>query len=431
MIERYSREKMVSVWSDKSKFNAFLEIELLNMEALNKLGFVTPEEVDLARKNAKFDISEIESLEQIHKHDVIAFTRNVSSYLGDEKRWIHYGLTSTDVVDTALGMRFKKANDIIEEDLLALLKTLKEKAYLYQNTYCIGRTHGIHADITVFGLKWALWYDEFNRNLNRFRNARKEVEVGKISGAVGNYAFVDPFVETYICEKTGLHQVNISTQTLQRDRIASYLSVVSLIATSLEKIALEIRHLQRTEVGEVMESFSTNQKGSSAMPHKKNPISSENITGLARVVRGYMIPAYEDVPLWHERDISHSSVERIILPDATILIDYMLNRYNQVLQSLIVNEDQMLENIQKTHGVIYSQRVLTKLIEKGISREEAYDLVQSLTKQAYNAQLSFKQLLLDNKEVLSKLTEDEIKDCFTLEFYKKHINEIFNKVFSS
>ncbi|MGD9909530.1 MAG: adenylosuccinate lyase [Candidatus Izemoplasmatales bacterium] len=431
MIERYSREKMVSVWSDESKFKAFLEIELLNMEALNKLGLVTSEEVLLARKNAKFDISEIESLEQIHKHDVIAFTRNVSSYLGNEKRWIHYGLTSTDVVDTALGIRFKQANDIIEEDLLEFQNVLKEKAYLYQNTYCIGRTHGIHADITVFGLKWALWYDEFNRHLSRFRNVRKEVEVGKISGAVGNYAFVDPFVETYICQKAGLQQAHISTQTLQRDRIASYLSVISLIATSLEKIALEIRHLQRTEVGEVMESFSSSQKGSSAMPHKKNPISSENITGLARVIRGYMIPAFEDIPLWHERDISHSSVERIILPDATTLIDYMLNRYQGVLSTLIVNEDQMLQNIQKTHGVIFSQRILTKLIEKGASREEAYDLVQGLTKQAYLSSTPFQQLLLENSAIQSKLTTDEIKDCFTLEFYKLHVHEIYQKVFSS
>lgn len=430
MIERYSRKEMSSLWTDEAKFQSFLDVELLNMEALFELGIVTKEELDLAKQNATFSLSEIEEFEQIYKHDVIAFTRSVSLHLGEEKRWIHYGLTSTDVVDTALSIRLKKVNDVLEKDIHHFLQTLKEKAYQYQHTYCIGRTHGIHADITVFGLKWALWYDELNRQLHRFQQARKEVEVGKISGAVGNYAFVDPFIERYVCEKAGLAKANISTQTLQRDRIAAYISTLALIGTTLEKMALEIRHLQRTEVGEVMESFSKDQKGSSAMPHKKNPISSENITGLARVLRGYTIPAMEDIPLWHERDISHSSVERIILPDATILLDYMLNRYEKVLSSLVVFEDQMLKNIHKTHGVIYSQRVLTALIEKGLSREEAYDLVQGLTKQSFEEGIDFRQLLLDNEDIKESLSIKDINQCFELEFYRRNVDYIYKEVFN-
>ncbi len=429
MIERYSRSEMRKLWTDESKFQTYLEIELLNMEALHELGKVTELELKQAKQNATFNLSEIEELEQELKHDVIAFTRSVSLHLGDEKRWIHYGLTSTDVVDTALSMRIKKANEIIYKDIISLMEVLKNKAIQYKSTFCIGRTHGIHADISVFGLKWALWYDEFNRHLNRFKSVRKEIEVGKISGAVGNYAFVDPSVETYICEKAGLEQSRISTQTLQRDRIASYITTLALMGASLEKIAIEIRHLQRTEVREVMEDFSSSQKGSSAMPHKKNPISSENITGLSRILRGYSIPALEDIALWHERDISHSSVERIIIPDATMLIDYMLNRYTNVLNNLIVFEDQMLKNIQLTNGVIFSQRVLSLLIEKGFTREAAYDLIQKLTMQSFQSNLDFKLLLLDNEIITKTLTKIEIESCFTLEFYAKHIDYIYKRVF--
>lgn len=429
MIERYSRKPMQDIWSEKNKFDTYLEIELLNVEVLHEMGKVSLEELNLARKNATYSIDEINEIEQKTKHDVIAFTRSVSLHLGEEKRWIHYGLTSTDLVDTALGYRMKQANDLLLEDLLAFHHVLKEKALQYKDTYCIGRTHGIHADVTIFGLKWALWYDEFSRNLQRFLNARKEVEVGKISGAVGNYAFVNPYVEKYICEKLGIGKANISTQTLQRDRFSVYMSTLAVIASSMEKIALEIRHLQRTEVSEAMEYFDTTQKGSSAMPHKRNPISSENITGLARVIRGYTIPAMEDIALWHERDISHSSVERIIIPDATILLDYMLNRYKKVLETLVVDEEKMLKDIYLTHGVIFAQRVLTKMIEKGFSREEAYDSVQSITKIAYSTGTDFQSLLLKNEKITSTLTEEEINSCFTLEFYKEKVDYIYKQIF--
>lgn len=429
MIDRYSREPMKSIWTDTTKFNTFLQIELLNMEALHELGIVSKNELKLAKENAKYTLEEVYSLEEQLKHDVIAFTRSVSLHLGEEKRWIHYGLTSTDVVDTSLAIRIKQANEIIEQDIISFMAVLKKQAFQYKNTYCIGRTHGIHADITVFGLKWALWYDEFQRHLKRFKEVRKEVEVGKISGAVGNYAFVNPFVEKYVCEKAGIQKAFISTQTLQRDRFSAYINVIALIGASLEKIALEIRNLQRTEVSEVQENFSKNQKGSSAMPHKRNPISSENITGLARVLRGYVIPMMEDVSLWHERDISHSSVERIILPDATILIDYMLNRYGNVLDNLVVHENQMLKNIQLTNGVIFSQRVLTLFIEKGLSREEAYDLVQSITKKSFENHLDFMTLLLENNTITSILSKQEIESCFTLEFYAANIDYIYHQVF--
>lgn len=429
MIDRYSRKLMQDIWTDQFKFDCFLQIEIFNAEALHHKGLVSNKELDAIRSNAKFDISEIEILEDQLKHDVIAFTRSVSMHLGEEKRWIHYGLTSTDVVDTATGMRLKKANDIIYEDILSFMKVLKRKALEYKDTYCIGRTHGIHADITVFGLKWALWYDEMNRQLHRFKEVRKEVEIGKISGAVGNYAFTDPEVEEYICKKLNLSKPNISTQILQRDRYAHFISVIALIGTTLEKIATEIRHLQRTEIGEVQEAFSDTQKGSSAMPHKKNPIASENISGLARVLRGYITPAMEDISLWHERDISHSSVERIILPDATCLIDYMLNRYEGVLENLVVNETKMKENIFLTNGVIFAQRVLSTLIEKGMSREKAYDSIQKLTNLAYENKLQFQDLLLKNELISSHLTAEEIKQQFTLDFYKEKVDYIYKQVF--
>jgi len=430
MIDRYTRPKMKNLWSDKSKFDVFLDIEILNAEALNYLEIICDEDLKLIKQNASYSLKKVKALEKETKHDVIAFTRAVSESLGPEKRFIHYGLTSTDVVDTANGVLLKKANEIINKDVKKFLKILEKQAYRYKNSYCIGRTHGIHADITVFGLKFALWYDELSRNHQRFLRAAEEIQVGKISGAVGNYAFTDTEIERYICRKLGVGTVNISTQTLQRDRHANYLSSLVLLASTLEKIAIEIRHLQRTEVNEVREPFSSKQKGSSAMPHKRNPIISENISGLTRVLRGYMLSTYENIALWHERDISHSSVERIVLADATTLIDYMFNRYANVIEGLVVNEEQMLSNIYLTKGIIFSQRVLTALIDKGKTREDAYDLVQILANQAYSRNVNFIDLVKENEKINSLFNGDEINNLFDLSFYKRKVDFIYNKVFS-
>ncbi|MDD3129937.1 MAG: adenylosuccinate lyase [Candidatus Izemoplasmatales bacterium] len=430
MIDRYSRPKMKNIWSLKSKFDTYLKIEILNAEALNHLAIVSKDDLDKIKLNAKYSIKRVKEIEKQTKHDVIAFTRSVSESLGEEKRFIHYGLTSTDVVDTANGVLLKKANEIIKKDVQNFLKVLKKQAYNYKNTFCIGRTHGIHADITVFGLKFALWYDELSRNYERFLKASSEVEVGKISGAVGNYAFVDTEIERYICNSLGLNTVNISTQTLQRDRHAFYLSTLVLLASTLEKIALEIRHLQRTEVSEVREPFSSNQKGSSAMPHKKNPIVSENITGITRVLRGYMMSTYEDIALWHERDISHSSVERIILPDATILVDYMFNRYINVIENLVVYPDNMKKNIYLTNGIIFSQRILTKLLDKGLSREDAYDKIQKLATKSFEERLDFETLVKNDSFINQFLSDEDIIESFQLDFYGRKVDFIYKKVFS-
>lgn len=427
MIDRYSRPVMRKVWSEQNKWDAFLKVEILSCKAWAELGVIPPEDVDKIEKNATFDIARIHELEQQTKHDVVAFTRAVSESLEEERKWVHYGLTSTDVVDTANGVLMKEANEIIEHDILEFMEVLAKQAIRFKNTPCIGRTHGIHADITSFGLKWALWHEEMNRNLERFRNVRKEVEVGKISGAVGNYANISPFIQEYVCKHLNLSSAVISTQILQRDRHAYYMATLSCIASSLEQMAIEIRSLQRTEIHEVEEAFSKGQKGSSAMPHKRNPISSENICGCARVMRGYMVTAYENVALWHERDISHSSTERIILPDATMLLDYMLNRFKGILENLVVYEDVMLKNIYITNGVIFAQRVMNALIEKGLSRENAYDLVQPIAMKAYQEHLDYQGLLAENKEVMSHLSLEELKDCFTLEYYFKNVDYIYKQ----
>lgn len=428
MIQRYSRKEMLNVWSDKNKFDAWLKVEFFASEAFEKLGIIPKYDVKKLWENGKFDLDRIYELEKETRHDVVAFTRAVSESLGDEKKWVHYGLTSTDVVDTAYGYLLKQANDIIKNDIQKILEVLKEKAIKYKNTPCIGRTHGVHADITCFGLKFALWYDEMKRNFERFKLASREVEVGKISGAVGTFANTEPFVQDYVCEKLGLISSNISTQTLQRDRHATYISIISLIGSTLEKIGIEIRHLQRTEVREVEEFFSSGQKGSSAMPHKRNPISSENIAGCARVLRGYMVSAFENIQLWHERDISHSSAERIILPDSTILIDYMLNRFTNILENLVVFEDNMIKNINKTNGVIFSQRVMTKLIDKGLSREEAYDIIQPLSMSSWTSGRNFKDILFESEKILKYLTKDEIEDSFSIEYHLRNVDTILKRV---
>lgn len=428
MINRYSRPLMAKIWTDQNKFESYLKVEILACEAFSKLGVVPESDLEKIKKNASFDLKRIYEIEEVTRHDVVAFTRAVSETLGEEKKWIHYGLTSTDVVDTANGYLLKQANEILRDDLVRFMEVLKKKALLYKNTPCIGRTHGIHADITTFGLKWALWYEDMKRNLERFDNAAKIIECGKISGAVGNFANAPIFIQDYVCEQLGIQSAAISTQTLQRDRHAQYMSTLALIGTTMEKIATEIRHLQRSEVHEAEEPFKKGQKGSSAMPHKRNPITSENICGCARVLRGYMVTSYENVALWHERDISHSSTERIILPDATILLDYMLNRYANLLDNLVVYEDQMLKNIYLTNKVIFAQRVMTTLISKGLSREEAYDTVQPISMEAYNNNLDYQELLSKNEKIMSILTKEELDSCFTLDYYQKNVEAIYKRV---
>jgi adenylosuccinate lyase len=428
LIDRYKRAVVQDIFTDQAKFDAYLKVEIHTLEAWAKLGKIPQKDVSLIREKASFSVERIQEIELETKHDIVAFTRCLSESLGEEKKWVHYGLTSTDVVDTANGYLYRVANDILWQDLLSFQEVLKENAYKYKNTPCIGRTHGIHADITSFGLKWALWYDEFNRHLDRFKAVRKELEMGKISGAVGNFANTPPEVQDYVCKALNIGSAKISTQTLQRDRHANYMSVLALIGGTLEKIAGEIRHLQRTEVREVEEFFNKGQKGSSAMPHKRNPISSENIAGCSRVLRGYMVASYENIPLWHERDISHSSVERIIMPDAIMLLDYMLNRYKGVLSNLTVFEDRMLKNIYITNGVIFSQRVLTKLIEKGVSREKAYDTIQPIAMNAWENNLVYKELLLENDLVKQFLSVDEINDSFDIDYFLRNVDTIYKRV---
>ncbi|QOR84551.1 adenylosuccinate lyase [Geobacillus stearothermophilus] len=428
MIERYTRPEMGAIWTEENRFKAWLEVELLACEAWAELGVIPKEDVRRLRENASFDVNRIKEIEEETRHDVVAFTRAVSETLGEERKWVHYGLTSTDVVDTALGYLLKQANAILRRDLENFIQVLKEKAREHKYTVMMGRTHGVHAEPTTFGLKLALWYAEMVRNLERFEQAAKMVEVGKISGAVGTYANVDPFVEQYVCEKLGLMPAPISTQTLQRDRHAYYMATLALIATSIEKFAVEIRGLQKSEVREVEEFFAKGQKGSSAMPHKRNPIGSENMTGMARVIRGYMVTAYENVPLWHERDISHSSAERIILPDATIALNYMLNRFANIVKNLLVYPENMKKNMERTFGLIYSQRVLLALIDKGMTREEAYDLVQPKAMEAWERQVPFRSLLEADERITSRLTKEELDDCFDYRHHLKHVDTIFARL---
>ena len=428
MIERYTRPEMGAIWTEENRFNAWLEVEILACEAWAELGDIPKADVQLIREKASFNINRIKEIEEDTRHDVVAFTRAVSETLGEERKWVHYGLTSTDVVDTALSYLIKQANDILLRDLERFLIVLKDKAREHKNTVMMGRTHGVHAEPTTFGLKLALWYEEMKRNIERFKRASEGVQVGKISGAVGTYANIDPFVEKYVCEKLGLTASPISTQTLQRDRHADYLSTLALIASSIEKFAVEIRSLQKSETREVEEFFAKGQKGSSAMPHKRNPIGSENMTGIARVIRGYMMTAYENVPLWHERDISHSSAERIILPDATIALNYMLNRFGNIVKNLTVFPDNMKRNMDRTLGLIYSQRVLLALIDTGMAREEAYDTVQPKAMEAWEKQVHFRQLIEAEEKITSRLSPAQIDDCFDYNHHLKHVDMIFERL---
>ena len=430
MIKRYSSEEFENIFSDKNRFNNYLLIEEAVIEAYFKLGLIPEEDYLNIVKKAHVDLKAIEELEAITKHDVIAFTRSISAQLGEEKKWFHYSLTSTDVVDSAQSLTLKTANERILEDLNALIIVTKNMAFKYKNQPIMGRTHGMHAEITSFGLKWALWYDELNRCKDRFLEERKRIEVIKLSGAVGNYANIPMQVEEYVARKFDMDYASISTQVLSRDRHTGYIFSLAQIASCLEKMATEIRHLSRSEIGEVQEPFSQGQKGSSAMPHKKNPVGCENICGCARIMRSYVNVAFEDNNLWHERDISHSSAERIMLPDSLTLLDYMLKRFKGICENLVVNTDKMEENIILDYGVTFSGGVLNKLINKGMSREEAYDLIQPIAFKALNEKKLFRHLLLEDKKISKILTQREITECFDQGYYLKNVDKIYKRLFS-
>ena len=428
MIERYSRQEMAEIWTEQNQFQAWLDVELAACRAWSEIGKIPAEDVDKLYEHASFDINRIKEIEKETRHDVVAFTRAVSETLGNEKKWVHYGLTSTDVVDTANGYRLKQANEILVQGLDRFIQALADKAKEHKFTVMMGRTHGVHAEPTTFGLKCALWFAEMQRNRERFKKAAADVEFGKLSGAVGTFAHIPPEVERITCKLLGIQPAPISTQTLQRDRHAYYMATLALIGSTLEKIAVEIRHLQRTELREAEEFFRKGQKGSSAMPHKRNPISSENITGCARVLRGYMVSSFENIPLWHERDISHSSVERIVLPDATILLDYMLHRFSGVVEKLMVYPENMKENMEKTHGLVYSQRLLLMLIGKGLSREAAYDTVQPLAMQAWEEKRPFRELVEAHATIKNNLSSEEIDEAFDINHHTRRVDEIFTRV---
>lgn len=429
MIERYTRTVMNEIWSEKTKFESMLEVELACLEAYVNEGLISIDEYNEIRTKAKVDVKRIKEIEKQTKHDVIAFTTAVCENMGSEKRWFHYGLTSTDIVDSGEGLQIKKANKILSDDICKLLSVLREKAEKYKNTFCVGRTHGQHAEVTSFGLKWLLWYDELNRAYDRFNEEIKNVEVIKISGAVGNYADINPSIEKYVSEKLNMKCSNISTQVLSRDRHIGYINSLVMISSLLEKISMEIRHLSRTEIGEVSEQFAATQKGSSAMPHKKNPIASENICGCNRLMKSYLNVAYDDNPLWDERDISHSSAERVILVDATTLLDYMLTRYTTVLENLVVNENKMLENLNMTNGVIYSSKVLLKLVSKGMLRQNAYDILQRLSFESLNKKVSLRKAI-EESELKDVLTKEDLDSCFNPSEALMNIDEIYKKVFT-
>lgn len=429
MIKRYSTERISKIWSDKNKFDTYLKVEIAAVKSWYNFGLISKKELNLIESKAKVNLERLREIEKETKHDVIAFTRTVSESLGEEKKWIHYGLTSTDVVDTAYAIQLKEANNLILKSLLEFTNVLKEKAFKYKEIPVMGRTHGVHAEITSLGLKFALWYDEMQRNINRFKGVSKNVEIGKISGAVGNFANTPAQIQDQICTELKIGSAKISTQILQRDRHSHYISVLAIIGSTLEKIAIEVRNSQRTEVSEMIENFSKGQKGSSAMPHKKNPISSENICGIARILRGYVIPAMENNALWYERDISHSSVERVIIPDATNLIDYALKRYSKTIENLYIDEKQMKNNINITQGVIFSQRVLNLMIQKGMSREASYDIIQPIAIQSWEKKTSFFDLLSKNEFIMKKITKKELESLFDIKYFLKEVDVIFDRVF--
>ncbi|HMS34025.1 MAG TPA: adenylosuccinate lyase [Ignavibacteria bacterium] len=428
MIPRYSRTEMSSIWSDENKFKIWLNIEILATEAQTRLGLVPKNALSNIKKKARFSVDKILKIEEEVKHDVIAFLTNVGEYIGIDSRFIHLGMTSSDVIDTALSVQMKMAGELILKDLAEVKKSLYKKAKKYKYLTMIGRTHGVHAEPVTLGIKFALWYDEMSRNIERWKRAIDVISIGQISGAVGTYEHISPEVEKFVCKELGLRTTNISTQILQRDRHAEYMSTLAIIASSLEKFTTEIRHLQKTETLEIEEYFSSGQKGSSAMPHKKNPILSERLSGMARVMRGNALAAFENIPLWHERDISHSSVERIIIPDSTILMDYMLAQFTKLIDNLVINEVNIKKNLELTNGLVFSQTVLLKLIEKKMKREQAYRIVQTVAMKCWKEKISFLKLLKEDKDVMKYLNEKELNEIFNYDKSKKNVDFIFRRV---
>jgi adenylosuccinate lyase len=429
MITRYTRPEMGALWTSENRYRKWLEVELAVCEAWADLGEIPREALAVIREKAGFDAGRIDEIEKTVRHDVIAFLTSVAEKIGPESRFVHKGLTSSDVVDTSLSLLMREAADIILADLKALMEVVKAQAFRHRKTPCIGRSHGVHAEPMTFGLKYALWYEDLKRSVTRIENARKVISVGKTSGAVGTFSNLPPELEAVVCARLGLTPEPVATQVVQRDRHAEYMTSLALVAGIVEKIAVEIRHLQRTEVLEAEEPFAAGQKGSSAMPHKRNPVGSENLTGLARVVRSNALAALEDIALWHERDISHSSVERIIIPDSTILLDYMLNRLTGIVRDMHVYPERMLANMEKSYGLFNSQRTLLALTEKGLTREKAYELVQGNAMKSWAEKKDFKALLLADKEVAQYLSPAEIEEIFDLAYYLRHVDFIFDRVF--
>ena len=431
MISRYTRPEMGVLWETENKYQKWLDVEIAVCEAWAELGEIPADALAVIKGKARFDTVRIDEIEKTVKHDVISFLTSVAEFVGPESRYIHKGLTSSDVVDTALSLLMKEAADRILNDLRELMEVFKIQAFKYKDVPCMGRSHGVHAEPMTFGLKFALWYEDLKRCLTRIERAQEIISVGKASGAVGTFSNLPPKLEEIVCNKLGLTPELVATQVVQRDRHAEYMTALALVAGIVEKIAIEIRHLQRTEVLEAEEPFTAGQKGSSAMPHKRNPIGAENITGLARVVRSNAIAALENIALWHERDISHSSVERIIVPDSTILLDYMLNRLKGIVKDLHVYPERMKANMDRSHGLFNSQRVLLALIDKGMVREEAYLMVQRNAMESWSKSLSFMALLIKDKDIAKYLSEAEIKEIFDLDYYLRNINFIFDRVFAS
>ena len=428
MIPRYSLPRMSAIWSDENKFQKMLDVEILACEALADLGKIPQKELKKIKSKAKFNVKRIEKIEKTTRHDVIAFLHNIAEYIGDSSRFVHQGLTSSDVLDTGLSIMMKESADIILEDLKTLKEELRKKAKKYRHTIMVGRSHGVHAEPTTFGLKLALFFDEINRGIERIKRAKEIISVGKISGPVGTYSNIEPYVESYVCKKSGLKPANISTQILQRDRHAEYMSEIAIVGATLEKIATEFRNLQKTEVREVEEPFGKGQKGSSAMPHKRNPVMCERISGLARVLRSNAMAAMENVALWHERDISHSSVERIIIPDSTMLLDYMLNQMIEIIRGLLVYPENMVNNLAKTKGLVFSARILVELEKKGVERRKAYDIIQRCAMKVWEKGINFKESLWNDSDFMKVVKPKEIEGFFDLGYYTKHVDKIFKKV---
>lgn len=428
MIDRYTRPEMGQIWTEENKLSKWLAVELAALEGLAKYGYIPKNIPAKVRAKAKFNLSRVKKIESTVQHDVIAFLTNLAEYVGPDGRYVHFGLTSSDILDTALALQLKEASAILIRDLRELLKTIGKKANEHQWTLMVGRSHGVHAEPITFGLKLAIFYSEFERNLKRLERGAESVAYGKISGAVGTFANVPPKIETYVCRKLGLKPAPVSTQILQRDRHAEYLTTLAIIGGSLEKLATEFRNLQKTETLEVEEQFGEGQKGSSAMPHKRNPITSERIAGLSRILRGNAIAAMENIALWHERDITHSSVERVIFPDSTILLDYMLSTMTTVIKHLKIHKDRMLKNLEGSRGMVFSQGLLLKLIEKGLTREQAYKLVQGCAKKVWDEQKNLRAAVLEEPKILKYLSHKEIDSVFNYDYHTKHVKDIFKRV---